>query len=71
MSRNEIDPTTLVTLRDFTDAFWKVYSEGGRCQEDVYLELDSIYFERFGEHRFPSFDAFRKRRDRSVKRRRP
>lgn len=64
---DDIDPMDLVTLRDFTSSFWKVYSEGGKCQEDVYISLDEIYFERFGEHRFPSFDAFRKRRDRSIK----
>ena len=64
-----IDATDLVTSKGFTDAFWKMYGEGGRCQEDVFLILDDIYFQRFGEHRYVSFDAFRKRRDRLTKKR--
>ena len=64
-----IDATDLVTSKGFTDAFWKMYGEGGRCQEDVVLILDDIYFQRFGEHRYVSFDAFRKRRDRLTKKR--
>lgn len=65
-----IDPVDLVTLEGFTNAFWKVYSEGGRCQEDVFWILDEIYFLRFGEHRFVSFDAFRMRRNRALRQRR-
>lgn len=64
-----IDPIELVTFRGFTEAFWHLYRAGGRCQEDVYLILDGIYFDRFGEHRFTSFDAYRKLRDRRLKKR--
>lgn len=63
----DIDAIDLVSTKGFTEAFWRLYGQGGRCQEDVFLELDEIYFERFGEHRYVSFDAFRKRRDRRTR----
>lgn len=62
----DIDPIELVTMRGFTDAFWRLYREGGRRQEDVYYILDEIYFRYFSEHRFVSFDAFRKRSNRAL-----
>ena len=65
-----IDAIELVTFSGFTEAFWRLYREGGKCQEDVFLILDNLYYERFGEHRFTSFDAYRKRRDRKLKKRR-
>jgi len=68
---DEIKAIDLVTMRDFTRAFWRLYSEGGKAQEDVYLILDEIYYAQFGEHRFTSFDAFRKRRDRNIKKHKP
>ncbi|MBO4657944.1 MAG: hypothetical protein J5639_09255 [Bacteroidales bacterium] len=65
--KEKVEATELVTMRGFTEAFWRLYSQGGQTQEDVYLTLDGIYFARFREHRFKSFDAFRKRRNRSIK----
>ena len=59
----------LVTFKGFLHAFWTEYRRGGRSQEDVYDYLEGIYFGEFGEHRFPSFDAFRMRRDRAYRRR--
>lgn len=60
--------TELVTFKDFLRHFWEEYRSGKfRSQEDVFDYLDGIYFEQFGEHRFPSFDAFRKARDRRYR----
>jgi len=64
------DAIELVTFRGFTEAFWRIYGEGGKCQEEVYLMLDQIYFDYFGEHRFSTFDAYRKYRDRQLKKKR-
>lgn len=63
----DVSAIELVTMRGFTEAFWRLYQEGGRSQEDVYNILDEIYFSRFAEHRFASFDAFRKKRNRALK----
>jgi len=63
----KIDAIELVTMRGFTEAFWGLYGEGGRAQEDVFNILENIYFEKFGEHRFSSFDAFRKKRNRALR----
>ncbi len=63
--------TDLVTFKSFLSHFWQEYRSGKyRSQEDVFDYLDDIYFEQFGEHRFPSFDAFRKARDRRYRKRR-
>lgn len=67
----QIDAIELVTFSGFTEAFWRLYREGGRCQEDVYLILDEIYFAKFGEHRFVSFDAFRVKRNRLLRKKKP
>lgn len=63
--------TDLVTFKSFLSHFWEEYRSGRfRSQEDVFDYLDGIYFEQFGEHRFPSFDAFRKARDRRYHKKR-
>lgn len=59
----------LVTDEGFIRAFWDTLREmRGKnpavTQEDVYEALNDEYREVFGENRFKSFDAFRKRRDR-------
>ena len=58
----------LVTDDGFIRAFWATLREWRRTdpsvtQEDVYNALNEEYREVFGEDRFKSFDAFRKRRD--------
>ena len=60
----------LVTESGFIEAFWERLRERRRkdpsvSQEAVFEELNEEYREVFGEDRFPSFDAFRKRRDRA------
>lgn len=67
-----INPITLVTFDGFEKEFWSNYrnynSAGFKMsQEQVFDELNSLYSDYFGEPRFPSFDAFRKRRDRHRK----
>lgn len=56
----------LVTDDGFISEFWKAFAESkpGTTQEDVYYMLNEKYRSFFGEDRFKSFDAFRKRRDR-------
>ena len=60
----------LVTESGFISAFWDRLRERRRkdpsvSQEAVFEELNEEYREVFGEDRFKSFDAFRKRRDRA------
>lgn len=63
-----VRPEDLVTFGGFLSAFWKEFrSSPGVSQEDVYDRLNGVYFAAFGEDRFSSFDAFRKRRDRFYK----
>ncbi len=59
----------LVTDEGFIAAFWERLKERRRedpsvSQESVFEELNEEYNSVFGEDRFKSFDAFRKRRDR-------
>lgn len=59
----------LVTDEGFIRAFWDTLREMREkdpsvTQEDVYEALNDEYKGVFGEDRFKSFDAFRKRRDR-------
>ena len=59
----------LVTDTGFINAFWERLRERrlkapSVSQEAVFEELNEEYREVFGEDRFPSFDAFRKRSDR-------
>lgn len=54
----------LVSLEGFTDAFWREYRETGGTQRAVFERLNDAYHEAFGVYRFPSFDSFRKQRDR-------
>ena len=59
----------LVTDEGFIAAFWerlKAKRDGDPTvsQEAVFEELNEEYRSVFGEDRFKSFDAFRKRRDR-------
>ena len=58
----------LVTDDGFTAAFWERLREMRKkdpsvSQETVYESLNEEYRSVFGEDRFKSFDAFRKRRD--------
>lgn len=65
---DEIQAIDLVTLRGFTQAFWKLYRTGTyHNQREVYYTLEGIFFAQFGEYRFKSFDAFRMKRDRRNK----
>lgn len=59
----------LVTDEGFIAAFWERLKERRSkdpsvSQESVFEELNEEYNSVFGEDRFKSFDAFRKRRDR-------
>jgi len=59
----------LVTRRGFVRAFWRELrrrrgEDPTLTQEDIYNELEDCYREAFGEPQFPSFQAFRKWRDR-------
>lgn len=59
----------LVTDEGFMAAFWERLKERRDedptvSQEAVFEELNEEYRSVFGEDRFKSFDAFRKRRDR-------
>lgn len=67
----EIDPIirSLATRKEFVGSFWReLYRrriEGEKVsQEDVFDDLSARYEETFGEPLFPSFEAFRKYRDR-------
>lgn len=67
----EIDPTIkmLATRREFIRSFWRELHTRRRrgrkdSQEDVFDDLEDKYEETFGGPLFPSFDAFRKYRDR-------
>lgn len=58
----------LVTDESFIRTFWETLREmrakdPSVTHEDVYERLNDEYREVFGEDRFKSFDAFRKRRD--------
>ena len=65
---DEIKATDLVTKRGFTKAFWELYGSGMyRSQREAYEALEVIFFEAFGENRFPSFDAFRMHRDKKIR----
>jgi len=59
----------LVTDEGFIQVFWDTLRElretdPSVTHEQVYELLNDEYREAFGEDRFKSFDAFRKRRDR-------
>ena len=59
----------LVTDAGFIAEFWRRFremsaSDPATTQESVYELLNEEYRSVFGEDRFKSFDAFRKRRDR-------
>lgn len=71
----EIDETVynLITKRGFIEEFWARFRTANvsgrpRTQESIFEELNDIYEDEFGEPRFPSFDSFRKSRDRAVRR---
>lgn len=60
---------SLVTGRGFIRAFWaelrkRRAEDPGATQQDAFWYLNNHFEEVFGEPRFPSFDAFRKYRDR-------
>ncbi len=64
-----INAHRLVTDEGFIAAFWERLKERRKedksvSQESVFEELNEEYYSVFGEDRFKSFDAFRKRRDR-------
>ena len=54
----------LVSLDGFTEIFWREYRETGGTQREVFERLNTAYHNAFGVYRFPSYDAFRKQRDR-------
>ena len=54
----------LVPLEGFTAEFWREYRETGDTQREVFERLNAAYHNAFGVYRFPSYDAFRKQRDR-------
>lgn len=59
----------LVTDRGFIDEFWSRVSDAQLSGHyvthiAVFEELNGIYESAFGEPKFPSYDAFRMRRDR-------
>lgn len=58
----------LVTDAGFIEEFWRRLREAdpGTTQEDIFDRMNEEYKNVFGEDRFPSFDAFRKRRDRKM-----
>lgn len=63
------DVHRLVTESGFIEEFWKRLRELRAAnpyatQVDAYDSLNEEYRAVFGEDRFKSFDAFRKRRDR-------
>lgn len=56
----------------FVLAFWRVLSEDQRkgsekSHREIYEELEKERFAALGVRCFPSFDAFRKYRDRDIK----
>lgn len=61
----------LGTRSGFLKAFWdeskrRLREHGVSVHADVYDYLEDICRETFGEPRFPSYEAFRKYRDRQV-----
>lgn len=61
----------LITETSFIETFWRELRSrrtvGSRItHKQLFEELNDFYEEETGEPRFPSFDAFRKCRDRKV-----
>lgn len=59
----------LIVTKSFINAFWRELSHRRATnpkvtQEDVFYYLDGLYYAEFKVHRFASFEAFRKIRDR-------
>lgn len=64
-----IDAEKLIKFTGFVSEFWRIYyhsAEDGDpiTQQQAFDVLNSEFEKRYGEPRFKSFDAFRKRRDR-------
>ena len=60
----------LVTDAGFIEEFWRRYREmsaadGSVTQQQVYESMEEEYMSVFGEYKYKSFDAFRKRRDKA------
>lgn len=61
----------LVSAEGFIEAFYEQlrdYQASGQrvTNEDVFDALNNRFMERFGVYRFPSYNAFRKKRDRML-----
>lgn len=63
------DLRNLISFDGFERAFWHMVSSGEyHSQEAAFDALNDRFFDWCGEYRFPSFDAFRVKRDRRAKR---
>ncbi len=68
----EQDIRQMMTDEGFTELFWRRLSterKAGRkaSQREIFEELNDEYEAEFGVARFPSFDAFRVKRDRRTR----
>ena len=66
----ESDVVRMVSLSGFIEVFWeRVRADrgngGGQTYMQIYAEMESDFLHQYGITRFPSYDAFRKARDRA------
>ena len=65
----ENDLVKMVSLSGFIDVFWdRVKANridgGNQTYKEIYADMEADFSHRYGITRFPSYDAFRKARDR-------
>lgn len=65
----ENDLVKMVSLSGFIDVFWdRVKANridgGNQTYKEIYADMEADFSHRYGVTRFPSYDAFRKARDR-------
>lgn len=65
----ENDLVKMVSLSGFIDVFWdRVKANridgGNQTYKEIYADMEADFSHQYGITRFPSYDAFRKARDR-------
>ena len=66
----ENDVVRMVSLRGFIEVFWeRVRADrgagGNQTYKEIYADMEADFLHKYGITRFPSYDAFRKARDRA------
>ena len=65
----ENDLVKMVSVSGFIDVFWdRVRADrgdgGNQTYKEIYADMEADFSHKYGITRFPSYDAFRKARDR-------